>query len=760
MASVATEQAGRRPRRLLPAGRVAGIVIACLLIVVNSIYSLVALRALQRANGWVSHSQEVQLQLDDVLSLVQDATGGQRGYLLTGDERFLAAYRAAHQQVARAIETTRALTADNPDQQQRIAALETAANDVLDRLADGIARRERGETGIAAAELTANKARMDRIRALTAEMEDAEAQLYRQRSAEANARAAEARYSLIFGTLGSLLLIALIFRLIQGEARRSEALVRERTAELAGANASLRGEIASRAKAESELRRTRAFLDTVIENIPGMVFVKDARDHRYLLFNRGGEELLGHERGELVGKSDHEIFPRAQADHFVERDRAALAAGAMIVTVEETATRRKGVRILETKKLPVLDEEGRPQYILGFSEDITDRLATEQQLRQAQKMEAIGQLTGGVAHDFNNILAVILGNAELLLDLVGDRPEAAELANVVMNGALRGAELTRRLLAFARKQVLQPQVIDLNERLPGIVEMLRRTLGETIHVTATPGEGLWRTRADPSQVEDALVNLAINARDAMPKGGDLTIATANAHLDEHYAAQHVEVKPGDYVMLSVTDTGIGMAPEIVERATEPFFTTKESGKGTGLGLSMIYGFAKQSGGHLKIYSEPGYGTTVKLYLPRVEGEARGGEAAARTAPPLPGGDETILLVEDNPHVREVAKRQLVDLGYKVRTAESGPAALAVLESDEPIDLLFTDVVMPEGMTGYELAEAARQIHPRLKVLFTTGYERVQSRNGNGHPDPAHMIRKPYRKQELAEKVRAALDDEG
>jgi signal transduction histidine kinase len=382
--------------------------------------------------------------------------------------------------------------------------------------------------------------------------------------------------------------------------------------------------------------------------------------------------------------------------------------------------------------------------------------AIEQRLRQAQKMEAMGQLTGGVAHDFNNLLGVIVGNIDLLADAVRHDPGQAELVEAALASALRGAELTKRLLAFSRQQPLSSQVVDLNSRLPGMIAVLRRTLGEAIQIVPHLGTNLWPARSDPSQLEDALLNLAINARDAMPEGGTLTITTANIHLDERQAALQAEVLPGDYVTLSVTDTGVGMPPEVIERAIEPFFTTKEPGKGTGLGLSMIYGFAKQSGGHLSIYSEVGVGTTVRLYLPRERPDAAVAAAAVGHAE-VPKGGETVLVVDDNAELRRVAVRQLTGLGYRVQEAEDGPQALARLDAGEVYDLLFTDIGLPAGMNGFELAERAQALLPSLKVLYTTGYGSFGRRNGNDDVDPALVLQKPYRNRDLAERVRAVLE---
>jgi CheY-like chemotaxis protein len=372
-------------------------------------------------------------------------------------------------------------------------------------------------------------------------------------------------------------------------------------------------------------------------------------------------------------------------------------------------------------------------------------------------MEAVGRLTGGIAHDFNNILGTIVGSVDLLLERLDPQSESTELAQEALDSALRGAELTKRLLAFSRRQPLQPDIIDLNEALSGMMRLVRRAVGETVDVTIVPGNDLWPALADKAQVEEAVLNLTINARDAMPAGGRLVIETANVHLDEDYAAHHVEVTPGDYAMLAVTDSGKGMPPEVAEKAFEPFFTTKEVGKGTGLGLSMVYGFVKQSGGHLKIYSELGHGTTVRLYLPRA---GQPGEAPAREEEKIehPKGRETILVVEDEARLRAVATRILRDLGYTVLEAKNGPEALALLDDGQSVDLLFTDIVMPDGMNGRDLARAARERRQALKVLLTSGYSETFVRNGGEAYPP--LLSKPYRKEQLARRIREILDRQG
>jgi signal transduction histidine kinase len=381
-----------------------------------------------------------------------------------------------------------------------------------------------------------------------------------------------------------------------------------------------------------------------------------------------------------------------------------------------------------------------------------ERLRAEEMLRQSEKMRALGQLTGGIAHDFNNLLGVIIGSVEILTDAVRDVPEHAELAHEILNSALSGSLLTRRLLAVGRNQPLQPQRVDLAPLVSREVEMLRRTLGEAIQIEALLAPDLWYTSADPSQIGDALLNLALNARDAMSRGGKLAIEAANVRLDAQNAAAYGEMDNGDYVMLAVQDTGTGMSQSVVAKAIEPFFTTKPPSVGSGLGLSMVYGFAKQSGGHLDIQSTVGIGTTVRLYLPRAWEQAPPVADAPRIPVSHPSGTEVVLLVDDNQTLMEVTRRHLTSWGYKVIPAASGRLALAILESGEPVDLLFTDVVMPGGMSGPELVVSAQRLRPDLKVLFATGYAAEPSEYRG-----QYLLRKPYDRRDLARAVRTVLD---
>jgi PAS domain S-box-containing protein len=507
-------------------------------------------------------------------------------------------------------------------------------------------------------------------------------------------------------------------------------------------------------RADTALRESENRFRRIFEGSPFGMTLSEGDSRRILQANPAFCEMLGYMPDELIGRTLLELT------HPEERqsDRAVpeLDDGDPSWRLREKRyLTKQGATVWARIRVAVFDPlgGGGPQ-LLAVVEDITRQRELDEALRQAHRMEAIGQLSGGLAHDFNNLLGVIIGNIECLLDTMADDPERAELAREVLDSALGGAELTRRLLAFGRRQALSPQRIDLSAQMARHVTMLVRTLGKAIQVETVFADDLWPTRADPSQLGDALLNLAINARDAMPHGGVLTIETHNDRVWDEDAAREPEMAPGDYVVLAVSDTGVGMPPEVRDRAIEPFFTTKGPGAGSGLGLSMVYGFVRQSGGYLKINSEVGIGTTMRICLPRATGED---EPVAPEAPrtSLPTGHETILVVDDSAEMRQVAERHLRFLGYSVLSAEHGPAALALLRTDTPVDLLFTDIAMPEGLTGFQLAEAACRMRPRLKILFTTGYAGTQ--DTPGAPDwHARLIRKPYRRPDLAEKIRTAL----
>ena len=386
--------------------------------------------------------------------------------------------------------------------------------------------------------------------------------------------------------------------------------------------------------------------------------------------------------------------------------------------------------------------------------EIADRRAAESALHQAQKMESIGKLTGGVAHDFNNLLQVISGNLQLLQRDLHGNDKAERRINNAMAGVLRGAKLANQLLAFGRRQPLEPKVVNIGRLIVGMEELLRRSIGEAIEIETVVSGGLWMAFADPTQIENAVLNLAINSRDAMDGAGKLTIEVRNSDIDRSYAAANPEITPGQYVMLAVSDTGSGMVDEVLRNAFEPFFTTKSEGKGSGLGLSMVYGFVKQSGGHAKIYSEPGHGTTVRIYLPRVRAEED--VTVVEDQPDGDGGSETILVVEDDEGVRQTVTEMLREMGYRVLTAKDAASAVPILKSGVDIDLLFTDVVMPGPLRSPELAKMARELFPNIAVLFTSGYAENAIVHG-GRLDPGvNLLTKPYSRNTLRMRIRDAL----
>ncbi len=518
----------------------------------------------------------------------------------------------------------------------------------------------------------------------------------------------------------------------------------------------LRYECSRRATVERELRESESRYRAIFETAVDAIIVSD--QHGIIQeFSRAAEAMTGYRAAELIGQNMRVLLPPAMRQE-PERHTARY-----LWTVRELEVCRKDGSVFPAHLSIAEWWAGGHRHFTGILRDLSaqhceqaERTKLEAQLHQAQKMEAIGNLTGGMAHDFNNMLGVIIGNIDLLRDLKGDDPDIDELTHEALDAAFRGADLTRRLLAFARQQPLRPQHVDVNELVSGITRLLRRTIGEDIEISLDLTAELWPVVVDPAQLEASLTNLATNARDAMPDGGRLMIATGNRTLDADYAAQHAEVVAGGYVMLEVSDTGSGMTPDVMHRIFEPFFTTKSRDKGTGLGLSMVFGFIKQSGGHIGVYSEPGIGTTFRLFLPRVAKDVVIVEESVAT-PLLHGRGESVLVVEDNAALRRVVTRQLGELGYRVLAAENAAAGLELLDR-QSVDLLLTDIVMPGGINGRELARRARQRWPDIKIVFTSGFSEARL-NGDTGPLAActPLLSKPYRKEDLASAAREALD---
>jgi PAS domain S-box-containing protein len=511
----------------------------------------------------------------------------------------------------------------------------------------------------------------------------------------------------------------------------------------------------------AERRRIAEVLDNTINSMTDAVLVGD-RDATIVLCNPAAQRVMNISVGMNTGQWTHaqEIFMADGVTPMPLGRRPLMRA----VRGESFENYELTVRYPHLPRPVTFVSTGGPirwgtQDSTGgvvVYHDVTEAREIERQLRQAQKMESVGQLTGGVAHDFNNILTVITGTIEILEEGVADRPELAAIAKMIDDAAERGSELTRNLLAFSRRQPLQPRRTNVNELVVEAARLLRPTLGENIEIEAMLDDYASPALIDPNQLSASLLNLAINARDAMPNGGKLTFETAEVTLDESYAEMNADTRPGTYVMVAVSDNGSGISASIIDKVFEPFFTTKALGRGTGLGLSMVYGFVKQSEGHIKIYSEEGQGTTIKIYLPRATGQAEQ-PAVATPAAPIRGGDETILVVEDDALVRGYVVGQIRSLGYRTLSATNAAEALAVIDSKTPIDLLFTDIVMPGGMNGRQLADEAHKRRSELKVLFTSGYTENAIVH-HGRLDPGVLLlAKPYRKRQLAQMIRVALD---
>ena len=509
---------------------------------------------------------------------------------------------------------------------------------------------------------------------------------------------------------------------------------------------------AQEALRESE-QMARRIIDTAID-----AYLQSDERGSILNWNKQAETIFGWPRQEALGRNLFELILgsadrddlKAALERFLRSGRDEILGGRR----EVLARRRDGKEF--KAELSVTALKTREGLVFNtFVRDLTDKIAAEDRIRQAEKMEAVGQLTGGIAHDFNNILTVITGTIEILAEAVKNEPQLSAITKMIDEAASRGAELTQHLLAFARKQPLQPREIDINTLIIDTAKLLRPTLGEQIEIETVFESETCIATVDPNQLTTAILNLALNARDAMPTGGKLILETGSAYLDENYASQHSDVRPGLYTLIAVSDTGTGIPAGIIDKVFNPFFTSKGTGKGTGLGLSMVYGFVKQSAGHIKIYSEEGHGTTIRMYLPPGTGDSIAA-SDIDVSSAIEGGHETILVVEDDKLVRDYALTQLRSLGYVTLDAANGAEAMALVEAGHEFDLLFTDVIMPGAMNGRQLADAIAKFRPGLKVLYTSGYTENAIIHHGRLDSGVLLLAKPYRKSEMAGMIRAAL----
>jgi len=672
---------------------------------------------------WVVHTYQVIDLLQGVLNDVQEAETGQRGYIITRQDRFLQPYRDGIGKAHGDLEEFRHLTVDNPAQQTRAAmlnALVAARFKALDATLASTTQPS-AASGETLAAMDQGKKKMDALRVeLTRGMAE-ESRLLKLRSGE---RHRVERNEVVATSLAAVVALFVIL---------GTALL------LVRSNMSL-------TRSEQKLANESAILQTTLDTIRDGIAMF-ASDGELCVFNDNFFKLAGfplelaHRKTSLVELTE---FDRSRRVHVLDETAGRIEGGQSYRRVS-----------IAGRELDVYRAAVPTGGFIIVCMDVTARLLAEQAARQAQKMEAIGHLTGGVAHDFNNLLQIIGANLERTAGDLKSDPKNLERVRNAIEAVARGARLTGQLLAFARRQALDPRSTNVGRVIQDMTDLLRRTLGERVEVECIIAGGLWNTFVDPGQIESAILNLAINARDAMPDGGKLTLEVANAFLDDAYAAQHSEVASGQYVMVGISDTGDGMGPDIVARAFEPFFTTKPEGRGTGLGLSQVYGFVKQSGGHIKIYSEMGQGTTVKLYLPRTR-KPQEGTGPVPTGP-VETGSERILVVEDDAQVRAAAVDSLTELGYAVLKAENAEQALAILGSGVPVDVLFTDVVMPGPIKTRDLARLAQEMQPKILVLYTSGYTQNAIVHNGKLDEDALLLSKPYRREELARKLRMMLD---
>ena len=710
-------------------------------------------------NASVDRALGILAKISDMRPLLRRAESAARAFALSGDQEFAREYREASDPILPALAALVEAVKANPTEKQLIEDTRALVERQIAVNGELIRLRSAGDNAGAAA-LVGQEDRAATA-AIAGNLEKAVAEERRL----LNARRAESETNgmlLLAIDLAGVVLILILATVLTVATRRSRRELQDSLSATRATNEALEAAVAERTEhlvaAHDELRLSAAVLRSTFHSMAEAVLVIDAKGD-ILLSNPAAEKMLRYRAGMTVEqmRSLSTAFHADGVTPLPIRDMpSARALRGEAFDAEEIVVHRVSgeppVHLVISGR-PLRDAAGAISGAALVYHDATASRETEHKLLQSQKLDAIGKLTGGVAHDFNNMLTVITGTTETLVAGLAHQPALQKTAELIDQAAERCSELIQHLLAFARRQPLQPRDVDVNATVLDIAKLLRPTLGEQVEVNSILEQETATAHIDASQLANSLLNMAINARDAMPNGGKLLLETRNVVLDEAYAQANPDAKPGPYVMLSVSDTGAGMSPDVLDKVFEPFFTTKEVGKGTGLGLSMVYGFVKQSGGHIRIYSEVGHGTTIKLYLPPARGQV---EAAPAAASSLSLGNETIMVVEDDALVRNFVTAQLQSLGYRTVAAANGPAALNLIEGGQAFDLLFTDVIMPGGMSGRELAEKVLKLRPGIKVLYTSGYT-DNAIVHQGRLDPGVLLlTKPYRKSQLANMIRRAL----
>jgi signal transduction histidine kinase/ActR/RegA family two-component response regulator len=778
-----------------PMSRILRLRLALMFAIALGLLAIIVIVSYQTTERFVGASEETAttsrllLELERTLSTMRDLETGQQGYLITGDDSYLTTYGDALIRIRTDGDRLLELAASRPSDAVRVAAIQRQINVKLNDLQNAIqARRQQGLEAARQISLTGRgKVAMDSLRKIIGDLES-------EREAELRAQTAASSYGArsALSTVVSLALLAFVLlvfscvlvvryvrerlraeAVLRAEGTALEASVRDRTAELERTTVALQTESSERRVAMESVQRLNLDLgrrvsefQTLLNVLPVGIAVADDPACEHLHGNDAFVTMLGVREGGSIS-----LLPDQTEQYRILRSGVAVApadlpmpraaAAGRPVTGEEYDLVYPDGRVMHllTYAAPLFDEAGRARGAVGAFLDVTARRRAEEETLHAQKLHAIGQLAGGVAHDFNNILTAISSYTEFLLaDLNRGTPRRDDVVGI-QEAAARAAALTQQLLAFGRKQVLQPTLIDVRELLDDTGRMLRRIIGEHINLSVVAGPILSPVLADRGQLSQVIVNLAVNARDAMPEGGRLTIEARDAPLSSGYSDQHLGVTPGPYVLIAVSDTGHGMTPTVKARMFEPFFTTKPRGKGTGLGLSTVFGIVKQSGGHIFVYSEEGHGTTIKVYLPRAT-EAAGIDGGARPSLTATRGVETVLVVEDEESVRKLARRALEASGYTVLHAAAPLEAIELAARYQgPIHLLLTDVMMPE-LTGRQLADRLMASRPGLAVLYMSGYaEDAIVHHGRLDPDTA-FLQKPFSPETLAHSVRAILDSQG